>query len=209
MIAALESCCRLGELLSLTWADVDLTRKELTVRAEKAKTNTTRILPISTRLAGILEMARTALETQLTAAHDDPLSADDLQRAVARAYVFGDAIGGEVKRIKRAWATAVLKAHGYTPQWTKGNKLAAESRAALQAIDLHFHDLRHEGGSRLLEAGWPLHHVQHMLGHENLSQTSTSPERDEDGTPGEHAPIRRVRPPLQSRCNRGHHRDAA
>jgi site-specific recombinase XerD len=26
---------------------------------------------------------------------------------------------------------------------------------------------------RLLEAGWPLHHVQHMLGHANLAQTST------------------------------------
>ena len=25
----------------------------------------------------------------------------------------------------------------------------------------------------MLEAGWPLHHVQYMLGHANLSQTST------------------------------------
>jgi hypothetical protein len=25
----------------------------------------------------------------------------------------------------------------------------------------------------LLEAGWPLHHVQHTLGHANVSQTST------------------------------------
>ncbi|MGQ0735563.1 MAG: tyrosine-type recombinase/integrase [Acidobacteriota bacterium] len=33
--------------------------------------------------------------------------------------------------------------------------------------------LRHEGGSRLLEAGWPAHHVQHMLGHASLQQTST------------------------------------
>jgi len=30
-----------------------------------------------------------------------------------------------------------------------------------------------EGGSRLLEAGWPVHHVQHMLGHASLQQTST------------------------------------
>jgi hypothetical protein len=26
---------------------------------------------------------------------------------------------------------------------------------------------------RWLEAGWPIHHVQEMLGHTNLSQTST------------------------------------
>ncbi len=40
-------------------------------------------------------------------------------------------------------------------------------------FDLHLHDLRHEGGSRLLEAGWPLHEVQQMLGHANIEQTST------------------------------------
>ena len=28
-------------------------------------------------------------------------------------------------------------------------------------------------GSRLLEGGWPVHHVQHMLGHASLQQTST------------------------------------
>jgi integrase len=38
---------------------------------------------------------------------------------------------------------------------------------------ISFHDLRHEGGSRLLEAGWPVHHVQHMLGHASLQQPTT------------------------------------
>jgi integrase len=40
-------------------------------------------------------------------------------------------------------------------------------------VDLTFHDSRHEAGSRLLEAGWPLHDVAHMLGHANIAQTST------------------------------------
>jgi integrase len=61
----------------------------------------------------------------------------------------------------------------HTPQWTRSNKLTGISLAALHAIDLPFHDLRHEAGSRLLEAGWPLHHVQEMLGNANVSQTST------------------------------------
>jgi integrase len=52
-------------------------------------------------------------------------------------------------------------------------RLQAVSLAQLEAIDLHFHDLRHEGASRLLEAGWPLHHVQEMLGHSSIQQTST------------------------------------
>jgi site-specific recombinase XerD len=45
--------------------------------------------------------------------------------------------------------------------------------SASRSIDLHSHDLRHEAGCRWLEAGWPIHHVQEMLGHANLSQTST------------------------------------
>jgi len=40
-------------------------------------------------------------------------------------------------------------------------------------IDLHFHDLRHEAGSRWLEAGMPLHHIKELLGHANISQTDT------------------------------------
>ena len=44
---------------------------------------------------------------------------------------------------------------------------------ALGAIDLHFHDLRREAGSRWLEGGVPLHTVKDWLGHTNISQTST------------------------------------
>jgi integrase len=85
--------------------------------------------------------------------------------------VFG-ILGERVKNIKRAWETAVLKAHGHKAEWCKGS-LTPASRAQLKAIDLHFHDLRHEGASRLLEDGWPLHHIQEMLGHSSIQQTST------------------------------------
>ena len=51
--------------------------------------------------------------------------------------------------------TTVLKAHGHLPAWEKGgkNQLSAESRAAYRAINLKFHDLRRESGSRVLESG--------------------------------------------------------
>ena len=77
----------------------------------------------------------------------------------------------------------MLRASGRKPVWIwkkklgpndKGTtKLSPDSQAAYRAVDLHFHDLRHEGASRLLEAGWPLHHIQHMLGHASIAQTST------------------------------------
>jgi integrase len=80
-------------------------------------------------------------------------------------------IGDQVKNPKKTWETAVLKAHGHTPTW-KGTTLDADSRARYRAVDLHFHDLRHEGASRLLDQGWPLHHVQAMLGHADAKTTS-------------------------------------
>jgi integrase len=166
IIAALETCCRNGELLTLQWHDVSLGRREIRLRAAKTKTATDRIIPISDRLQAVLQLVR-----------NDPTG----QPHASSKYVFGDELGHRVKSIKRAWQTAVLKAHGHTPAWVwtnnnrgKGSgRLSAESRAAYRAIDLHFHDLRYEAGSKLLEAGWPLHEIQQMLGHTNLQQTST------------------------------------
>jgi integrase len=156
IIAALESCCRRGELLSLLWSDVDWQRGKLRIRAENAKSGESRGIPISPTLRAVLDMIR----------HDP---AGRLQPPGA--HVFGDAIGRRVSSPKKAWETLVLKAHGYMPEWN-GSTLSAASRAQYKAINLHFHDLRHEGASRLLEQGWPLHHVQGMLGHAEASTTS-------------------------------------
>jgi integrase len=166
IIAALETCCRLGELLSLQWGDVSLGRGEIVLRASKTKTATDRVIPVSSRLRAVLEHVRR-----------DPNG----EPHGPMAYVFGDELGSRVKCIRRAWQTAVLKAHGQTPVWAwrqngakKGTgKLAPASLERFRTINLHFHDLRHEAGSRLLEAGWPLHEVQQMLGHASLEQTST------------------------------------
>jgi integrase len=65
--------------------------------------------------------------------------------------VFGDRIGRKVCDPKKSWQKAC---------------------AAAEIEDLHFHDLRHEAGSRMLEQGWPLHHVQEMLGHADVKTTS-------------------------------------
>lgn len=157
IVAAIETGCRRGELLGLQWADVDLKRLELLIRAENAKDADVRTVPISTRLAAVLDMANT-----------DPAG----RGYPPTAYVFG-VLGEPVQTIKKAWETCVLRAYGREPQWTKGGKLSEGSRAALASINLHFHDLRHEAGSRWLEAGMPLHHIKEILGHRNISQTDT------------------------------------
>lgn len=89
-------------------------------------------------------------------------------------------MGRAIASPKKAWEVLVLKAHGCTPTWdrtlTKSGQPRTHSmrrtRARLAEIDLHWHDLRHEAGSRWIEAGWPIHHVQQMLGHADLKLTS-------------------------------------
>lgn len=133
----------------------------------------------------------------------------DGQPLPASAYVFGDACGGRVLSIKRAWQMAVLRANGHTPVYTNPGGLSAECREVLRAVDLHFHDLRREFACTLLESGADHHDVRDYLGHANITTTSrylaSSPERlaralarldaepdDESGairTPFAHGPI--------------------
>jgi integrase len=156
ILGALETCCRCGELLQLQWRDVG--EDWIQIRAAHAKDGEPREIPISTRLRAVLDMARVDPAGR-------PLGPD--------AYVFGNALGEYEPFPRKAWDTAVLRAHGHTPRWEPGKgRLTATSRAELTRVDLTFHDLRHEGGSRLLEAGWPLHHVRDMLGHADISTTS-------------------------------------
>jgi integrase len=95
--AMLDTACRPGEILSLQWGEVSLTRRELTVIAEKEKTRRERVIPISSRLLALLEMRRL-----------DPTGND----WSSEAYVFGDAIGGRVKAdlVRQAWKAAAKKA---------------------------------------------------------------------------------------------------
>lgn len=91
LIAMLETCCRPGEILSLQWQDVDMEARELTIRAEKAKTRRKRRLPISSRLLAVLEMRRL-----------DPTG----KPFPLEAFVFGNEVGDRVKSIRTAWENA-------------------------------------------------------------------------------------------------------
>jgi putative ABC transport system permease protein len=88
------------------------------------------------------------------------------------AFVFGDEVGRPVTTFKKAWQVTLLNASGCAPEWTKG-RLTDACRQRLAEIDLHFHDLRHEAGSRWAEGGMPLHHVKELLGHANIKTTDT------------------------------------
>jgi integrase len=78
IVAALESCCRRGELLALQWKDVDLAKRKLRLRAETTKTRTERVLPISARLLAVLEFAKGAFEGTLPVRNEPPAVSDNI-----------------------------------------------------------------------------------------------------------------------------------
>ena len=114
IVAALETCCRQAELLTLRWADVSLGRGEIVIRAEHAKDRENRIIPISIRLRRVLEARR-----------DSPAGVP----FPPSGPVFGNEVGEPVGSVRRAWQTAVLRAHGHKPTWIWKKKTAAMTRA--------------------------------------------------------------------------------
>ena len=87
--------------------------------------------------------------------------------------VFSNEAGEPLKTFKKAWVVAVLKAHGVDPRWRKGayKDLSAECQQRFRDINLHWHDLRHEYASRLVERGVPLAQVRDLLGHASILTT--------------------------------------
>jgi hypothetical protein len=112
-------------------------------------------IPVPSRRRAVLEMAR---------------HTPDGEPMPPATYAFGNELGERVGDTKRAWQATVLRSSGDKPAWIwrrecrpneKGTtQLSKEPRAAYRAVDLPFHDPRHNrhrAGSRLLEAGWPVH----------------------------------------------------
>ncbi|OEO23508.1 integrase [Pseudomonas sp. J237] len=83
VLLSLNTGMRRGEVFNLTWADIDLTNKVLTVEGTTAKSGQTRHIPLN----------REALAT-LT---------DWKDQASASAYVFPSQSGGRMDNVKKSW----------------------------------------------------------------------------------------------------------
>jgi hypothetical protein len=88
------------------------------------------------------------------------------RRKPVEALVFRDETGEAVGRFRTAWVTAVLKSHDVRPEWKAygWTALTADCQEQFRGINLHWHDLRHEYASRLVEKGVPLAQVRDLLG---------------------------------------------
>ena len=140
IVAALSTGCRLGELLSLQWSQIQRDEtdqaRRIVLPASKTKTAESRVIPISSNLRAVLDIRR---------------HAPDGSEHAPTAYVFGNEIGEQVTSIRTAWELTCERA---------------------KITGLHFHDLRREFASRLLESRADLHDVQMFLGHAAITTTS-------------------------------------
>jgi integrase len=95
IVAAIETGCRLGELLSLQWHQVRFDPAEIFLPAPKTKTRRDRRVPMSSVLRRVLQARR-----------KDP-AGDELP---PDAYVFGDEVGRRRRTIKTAWGATCRRA---------------------------------------------------------------------------------------------------
>lgn len=150
IIGAVELCCRRGEMLLIQNRRVDWDTHTVGIPGHTAKDKENRRIPFDPngRLAAILQRR---------------------SRLGPNAFVFGTDNGEFVNDFKTAWESLLFIANGYdTKRVKRGARL---DRAKLGEIDLHWHDLRHEGACRLLADGVDIRIIQLMLGHASVQQT--------------------------------------
>ena len=123
IIAALETCARRGELLSLQWREVDLERRRLRLLARKTKDGEERVIPISARLAAVLEDAKVGPEGT---------------ERLLDGFVFDNAIGEQVRSVKTGWRATCWRAgigglRFHNLRHEAGSRLAEGGRAACRS----------------------------------------------------------------------------
>lgn len=157
IVAALETGCRIGEILNVQFKQLRWDLNELHLSNRTTKGLRTRYLPLSQEIRAMLELRRY-----------DPYG----EEFTPDAYVFGNEVGERLKNYQKAWSTLRLRAIVHGPHWGPKGRFLPCCREQLRKMNLHMHDLRREAGSRLLERGADLHTVQLFLDHANISTSS-------------------------------------
>lgn len=148
--AFLDTAARFVELTSTTWADLDVARRTLVLRAETTKAGKTRTIPVRQELVNEL---------------------------VALKVVHGRQLGRSVNANEPIFRTPDGEAWGRLSRnalriFHRVLEHAGIARTDADGCALDIHCLRHTAASRFARAGVPLVQAQRLLGHADPALTS-------------------------------------
>jgi integrase len=148
VLLALNTCMRYSELRLLKWGQVNFPARAVTVGASKTEAGAGRVIPLNARALSILGFWAGLFpcrepEHYVFASEKYGLGQrKDERKGVTRGCVHSTDPDKPIGRWKEAWE-------------------AAKTRAGVQC---RFHDLRHTGCTRMLEAGVPFSVVASIMG---------------------------------------------
>jgi integrase len=144
---ALGTCMRYGEIRLLRWNQIDFAKGELRVGRSKTEHGEGRVIPLSKRVRTVLEFW-----------------AERFPNRKPNEFVFpSERYGGKGKDDAFGFAGSIAYALDHTKpvgDWKEAWE-AAKQRAG---VTCRFHDLRHTGCTRMLEAGVPFSVVSDIMG---------------------------------------------
>lgn len=141
VLVALNPCIRYSELRLLRWAQIDLNCCPLTVGLSETKSGTGRLLPLNDRAVAILSFWASLFPER----HPDHFVFPAERYGASgegAAVVYDSDPTRPIGRWKEAW----------------------ESTKTREGVSCRFHDLRHTGCTRMLEAGMPFSVVPTIMG---------------------------------------------
>ena len=141
IMIALDTGMRRGEILHLSWQDIDFDKKQIIVLAENTKTATQRKVPLTKRVFNELNKLKAFLSGK-----SDPLS----KLPVFYNIRLSPDVHIAYKDIKHSFASARIE-------------------AGLENV--RFHDLRHTAATRLIRSGLSVQEVGKVLGHTQAQTT--------------------------------------
>lgn len=148
VLLALNTCMRYSELRLLKWEQVNFAARTVTVGLSKTEAGTGRVIPLNARALSILSFWAGSFPNREPNHYVFPsekyglAQREDEKKGSTRTCVHSTDFTKPIGRWKEAWEAAKIRAD----------------------VQCRFHDLRHTGCTRMLEAGVPFSVVATIMG---------------------------------------------
>jgi integrase len=139
---AVNTCMRYSEIRLLRWQQVDFNSHEITVGRSKTDAGTGRVIPVNTRAWAVLEFWASNFPARQPAHYVFPSERYGAAGDDFKACAYHTDPTQPIGRWKEAWEAAKIRAK----------------------VQCRFHDLRHTGCTRMLEAGVPFPVLAMLMG---------------------------------------------